>query len=67
MGARELRAIRAGLASPVGEGNARTGMICGIAGTAIFALYAVIMIVYVAVVGLAAAAEALKQGHIPVG
>ncbi len=67
MGARELRAIRAGLASPAGEGNARTGMICGIAGTAIFALYAVIMIGYVAVVGIAAAAEALKQGHIPVG
>jgi hypothetical protein len=67
MGARELRAIRAGFASPLGEGNARTGMICGIVGTAIFVLYAVIMVVYIAVVGLAVAAEALKEGHLPIG
>ena len=66
MGARELREIRAGLASPQAEGNARTGMICGMVGTAIMVLYVGIMLVYVAVVGFAAASEALKQGHVPV-
>jgi hypothetical protein len=66
-GARELGAIRAGLASPGGEGNARTGMICGIVGTAIMVLYVIGVIVYIAIVGLAAASESLKQGHIPVG
>ena len=67
MGARELRSIREGLASPQGEGNARAGMICGIVGTAIIVLYVLGMAVYIAVVGIAAATESLKQGNIPVG
>lgn len=66
LGARELRAIRAGMASPLGEGNARAGMICGMVGTGLTVLYVLAMAVYVAVVGLAAASESLKQGHIPV-
>lgn len=66
MGARELRSIREGLASPAGEGNARAGMICGIVGTAIIVLYVLVMIVYIAIVGFAAASESLKQGGIPV-
>ena len=65
-GARELRAIRAGLASPQGEGNARAGMICGIVGTGIIVLYVLAMVAYIAVVGFAVAAESLKQGNIPV-
>jgi hypothetical protein len=67
LGSRELGSIRAGLASPQGEGNARAGMICGIVGTALLVLYALGIIVYIAIVGLAAASETLKQGHIPVG
>jgi len=67
MGARELGAIRAGLASPQAEGNARAGMICGIVGTSIMVLYVGAMVVYVAIVGFAVAAESLKQGRIPVG
>ena len=67
MGARELRSIREGVASPAGEGNARAGMICGIVGTAIIVLYVLVLAVYIAIVGLAAASESLKQGHIPVG
>ncbi|MET0554168.1 MAG: hypothetical protein ABW221_14085 [Vicinamibacteria bacterium] len=66
LGARELRSIRSGLSSPAGEGNARTGMWCGIAGTAVMAFYVLGMAVYVAIVGFAAASEALKQGHVPV-
>jgi len=66
MGARELGAIRAGLASPQGEGNARAGMICGIVGTGIIVLYVLAMVVYIAVVGFAAATESLKQGNLPV-
>jgi hypothetical protein len=66
MGARELREIRAGLGSPQAESNARTGMILGIAGTAILVLYVGFLVVYIAIVGFAAASEALKQGHIPV-
>jgi hypothetical protein len=65
-GARELRAIRDGLASPQGEGNARAGMICGIVGTGIIVVYVLAMIVYIAAVGFAAATESLKEGHIPV-
>jgi hypothetical protein len=65
-GAALLRAIRAGLASPADEGTARAGMICGIVGSALLALYLLAIVVYVAVVGLAAASEALKQGHVPV-
>jgi hypothetical protein len=67
MGARELRAIREGLAPPQGEGTARAGMICGIVGTSLMVLYVLAMIVYIAVVGFAAASESLKQGHVPVG
>jgi len=65
-GARELRAIRDGLASPQGEGSARAGMICGIVGTGIIVLYVLALGAYIAVVGIAAATESLKQGNIPV-
>jgi hypothetical protein len=41
-------------------------MICGIVGTAITVLYVGAVVVYVAIVGLAAASESLKHGHIPV-
>lgn len=66
MGAAELRAIRGGLASQQGEGNARAGRICGMVGTGILVLYVGVLAVYVAVVGLAAASQALSKGHIPV-
>ena len=66
MGARELRAIRSGFGSPQAESNARTGMICGIVGTALLVLYVGAVLVYIAVVGFAVAAESLKEGRIPV-